>query len=239
MFHFNPQSPPPIHFNLIGNERLRTDQNLPIQLLVLPTLINLNKLDISLYNLDTSLLFDGRESIDLFAIDERHSIIVSTLLKTLIIRKHTSRVIKNFYIYDFLAAFPNLESLHLHSIRFIYDEIGDMFQKDDRWECTKLHHMILQRLFVASSTTSNNQNENDTYKLKHLKITECDIYFGNGLNSFLKKCHQLKRLNLQNIKYVTSTSDITSYIHYAPSSPSFLPLSESMKKKIDMQHYDN
>ncbi|CAO3633490.1 unnamed protein product [Cunninghamella echinulata] len=151
-----------------------------------------------------------------------HSIIISAFLKELILRKHTSRAVKNVYIYDFLTVFPNLESLQLHSIGYIYDELGDMFQSGGRWECTKLHHMI-RRLSDTDTTILNNKNENDTCKLKHLKIVECVLFFGYGLNDFFKKCYQLKSLDLLNIKYVISTSDTTSCTHHVPPSPSFLP----------------
>ncbi|CAO3633482.1 unnamed protein product [Cunninghamella echinulata] len=165
-----------------------------------------------------------------------HSIIISTFLKTLTIYQRLSYKLKNFYIYDFLTVFPNLESLQLHSIRFMYDELGDMFQSDDRWECTKLHHMIQRQLSDTDTTVLNNKNENDTCKLKHLKIVECDLFFGYGLNDFFKKCYQLKSLDLLNIKYVISTSDTTSCAHYVPPTLSFLHRICSEELYFDLSH---
>ncbi|CAO3647999.1 unnamed protein product [Cunninghamella blakesleeana] len=163
----------------------------------------------------TSLSLNLDNATDLaftFLLGKINTIIVSTILEELNIEYSDCCKIKYIYIYDWLDMFPNILASKLIGGEHIVDnndyiEKGNNEDEDDT--SNKLHQLINKRKQQQMyDTTSKVNNNHSIYRLKSLIISCNYIWFKNGFDEFLKKCHQLKILELYKVIFISSLNAI-------------------------------
>ncbi|CAO3648050.1 unnamed protein product [Cunninghamella blakesleeana] len=165
----------------------------------------------------TSLSIGLDNTIDLaftFLLEYENTTIVSSILQELNIEvSHTIPKTKCIYIYDCLDMFPNINSLSLMERMHIIDNgdlINNYMDMNSNDTFNKLHQLIKNRKQQQQKqeeehddTLSKMNNDHQLiYKLKSLKIVYLRVWFENGFDEFLKKCHQLKTLELVKVAFI-------------------------------------
>ncbi|CAO3647987.1 unnamed protein product [Cunninghamella blakesleeana] len=171
--------------------------------------------------------------------DTNSTIIVSSTLEKLKLKKRDDNSIEYIYIYDWLDMFPNLLSFDTDcnvNIRDSSNFYNGLDTKNDM-TCHLLHQLIIERKqqnqqhdnlnkknndspFSCSSpstTTTTITITNATYRLHYLKIASTSsskIWFENGFDELLNKCQQLKQLVLSNIIFIVPNDDSINEIHF-------------------------
>ncbi|CAO3648042.1 unnamed protein product [Cunninghamella blakesleeana] len=148
------------------------------------------------------------------------TIVLSTTLQELKMRDtdksfHIHELEKLIYIYDWIDMFPNLLLLDIVNCAHIVDDNSAFFKENYKdFDIRRSSHTISNDIHVTINTLKccNNklnklENDKTIYKLQKLKIYGGCLWFKNGFNDFLKKCHHLQKLNLKGITFITIATD--------------------------------
>ncbi|CAO3648026.1 unnamed protein product [Cunninghamella blakesleeana] len=200
----------------------------------------------------TSLSLDFDNAVNLafkILLKNTNTIIVSTNLQELIIKQgETTSLI---YFYDWMDMFPNLLLFKVNLNVYIIDN-SDFFNKYNNNEylykggdiiSIKLHRLIKkirqqqQKQQKQIKMLIKEEKDHTLYKLKELELSLGTIWFKNGLDDLLKKCHHLKRLRIYELFFINASNP--SNIIYLDLSSLHLELLEmyqlycSSPKKMD------
>ncbi|CAO3641032.1 unnamed protein product [Cunninghamella echinulata] len=104
-------------------------------------------------------------------------------------KKTELRTKDDFYIYDWLAMFPQLRVFNLRSSLLIKDETKSNDKKDNEFTSDIQH----QQDNIHYTTQS--------YPLQELIIHGGGIYFKDGFSAFCQSCPHLKKIDLNNVYY--------------------------------------
>ncbi|CAO3648054.1 unnamed protein product [Cunninghamella blakesleeana] len=141
--------------------------------------------------------------------------IVSSILKELKIIGFARNRISDVYIYDWLTFFPNITLLNIQHVKRIKDQIIDDNEcadynehinkiKDN--ESIQLHRLIKKRKLQQ-------QNEKYNIQLEHLYLGNSNLWFKNGVDTFIRECKFLSYLELDQIKVVLPISYPVDQFH--------------------------
>ncbi|CAO3647983.1 unnamed protein product [Cunninghamella blakesleeana] len=167
----------------------------------------------------TSLSLYLYDIIDLaftFLTINTNKIIISTILKELKIKERDYEHDAIIYFHDWLDMFPNLILLDINYSGYIINDANFFHRYQKNYINNNSNHINdsddngnhLSNQLHQLIETKREQQDHVYYKLKHLKLSKSQLWFKNGLDSSLVKCHQLKTLKLNHIKFINPVASL-------------------------------
>ncbi|CAO3648269.1 unnamed protein product [Cunninghamella blakesleeana] len=194
------------------------------QLLIQPEPELLNHLTSLSVTLNSAVSFAST-----FLLENKNTIVVSSVLKNLNIEVFLYSGHGNTYFYDWLDIFPNLGSLKLKNCEKVMDDeygnkgkdndlndvddVNHFLYDEDYQNSYKLHQLINRRKQQLDILNKEN-NDTSYYQLESLELWHCNNWYHYNLNGFFKKCHQLKRLKFTHTTLVDTSHPKPEEVHF-------------------------